>query len=222
MVVARVSRLWRDSKSIGRVVPVPGCWDWFPVQEAGRSGDHHALRVIAPTRTQPSRGLQERMARPIHEMEDASWFLNPRALHPGRAPAIFRWCPFPSAWSGSLFFISPPLVEVMIPLGQIPCSRGAFRDFDRSGMPKLRPGCKGPWSRKNQLEYGPQVARAQVDFLGLRSAGDPHSFTGAEGREAEGSDSGDMLSCLVWAIGWEGFFMAYAQKGQDPAEQPPA
>jgi len=75
------ARVW-GSKSIGRVIPVPGGWDRLPVQQAARSGD----RPVAPTRTKPSTVLWERLADPAHEMEGASWFLNPRPLPLGLAP----------------------------------------------------------------------------------------------------------------------------------------
>jgi hypothetical protein len=75
------ARGW-GSKSIGRVIPVPRCWDRLPVQEAARSGD----RPVAPTSTRPSAVRGEPLADPSHGKEDASWFLKPRPLPPGLAP----------------------------------------------------------------------------------------------------------------------------------------
>src|SRR5512136_2134616 len=75
------ARAW-GSKSIGRVIPVPGGWAGLPVQQAARSGD----RPAASARTRPFRVWKERLADPAHGMEDASWFLNPRPLPPGLAP----------------------------------------------------------------------------------------------------------------------------------------
>jgi hypothetical protein len=70
------------AKSIGRAGPLPGGFDRFPQGAAGRSDD----RPVAPTRREHLHKKFERLARPVHEMEAASWFLPRRSLPPGLAP----------------------------------------------------------------------------------------------------------------------------------------
>ena len=70
------------AKSIGRAGPLPGGFGRLPQDAAGRSGD----RLVAPTRRKPLHRRFKRLARLVHEMEAASWFLHRRSLPPGLAP----------------------------------------------------------------------------------------------------------------------------------------
>ena len=70
------------AKSIGRAGPIPGGFDRLPQDAAGRSKD----RPLVPTRRVPLHRRFKRLARLIHEMEAASWFLHRRSLPLGLAP----------------------------------------------------------------------------------------------------------------------------------------
>ena len=70
------------AKSIGRGAPFLGGFDRLPQNAAGRSGD----RPVPPAWKEDLHRGFGRLARPVHEMEAASWFLRPRSLPPGLAP----------------------------------------------------------------------------------------------------------------------------------------
>jgi hypothetical protein len=80
----------------------------------GRRADRATGRSPLPGK-ETSTGIRERLTRPVHEMEGASWFLGTRLLRPGLAPGRrphFGRRPFQSALSGSRVFKPPALPEV--------------------------------------------------------------------------------------------------------------
>jgi hypothetical protein len=76
------------AKSIGRAGPLPGGFDRLPQNAAGRSGKP----PDAPTRREPLHRRFKRLARLVHEMKAASWFLRRRSLPPGLPN--HRWLSF--------------------------------------------------------------------------------------------------------------------------------
>jgi len=102
------------AKSIGRAGPPPEGIAQPPQDAAGWTGD----RPVAPTRREPfSWGIW--MVGPPGPWNGSRLMIfTQKVLAPGpgtQLRATFRWRPFQSALSGSLFFKPPALPEVVTP-----------------------------------------------------------------------------------------------------------